>query len=72
MSTKQTILAVEGMTCGSCVRHVEGALRAVDGVTGVKVDLASGKAVVDHGEAPPLETMIAAVVEEGYTARAAP
>lgn len=38
--------AVRGMTCASCVRHVEAALAAVAGVQAVRVDLARGVATV--------------------------
>ena len=39
-------LTVEGMTCASCVRRVEQALEAVDGVAAVEVNLANGSARV--------------------------
>ena len=32
-------LTVEGMTCGSCVKHVKQALQAVPGVVHVEVDV---------------------------------
>ena len=35
---------VEGMTCNNCVRHVEEALKELEGVKSVKVDL-NGKRV---------------------------
>ena len=35
---------VEGMTCASCVSHVEGALRELPGVSDVTVNLATGRA----------------------------
>jgi len=59
-------LKIEGMSCNNCVRHVSEALRAVPGVERVEVSLAQGQAVVE-GEAP-LERLIEAVQEEGYTA----
>ncbi|MEE9161877.1 MAG: heavy metal-associated domain-containing protein, partial [Candidatus Neomarinimicrobiota bacterium] len=37
---KRLTLPVEGMTCASCVTHVEGALKAVPGVGAVSVNLA--------------------------------
>jgi len=58
-------LKIEGMSCNNCVRHVSEALRAVPGVERVEVSLAQGQAVVE-GEAP-LERLIEAVQEEGYT-----
>jgi hypothetical protein len=35
-------LKVTGMTCNNFVAHVEEAVRKIDGVTGVRADLASG------------------------------
>ena len=71
MSTKETVLDVKGMTCSSCVRHVEGALRKLDGVTAVVVNLEEGKARVEHDPAKAtVDRMIAALDEEGYESRA--
>ncbi|MDR9390451.1 MAG: heavy-metal-associated domain-containing protein [Trueperaceae bacterium] len=61
-------LHVEGMTCGHCTKAVETALAGVDGVTEVHVDLETGRARVDGGD---LAALVAAVQEEGYTARPA-
>ncbi len=56
--------AVSGMTCASCVRHVEKALRATPGVTSVVVNLATNQATVE-GEAT-YEALAEQVVEAGY------
>lgn len=61
-----TTLKITGMTCGHCVRAATQALEGVPGVTRVEVTLEPGQAVV-HGDAP-LEILIAAIAEEGYTA----
>ncbi|MDB4938663.1 MAG: Lead, cadmium, zinc and mercury transporting ATPase [Labilithrix sp.] len=72
MSTKQTIIDVDGMTCSSCVRHVESALRALEGIRGVNVDLQQHQVVVDHDDAgPPIDAMIAALGDAGYESRRA-
>ncbi len=68
--TKETTLHVEGMTCGHCVKHVTDALRKVDGVSGVDVELGEKRAVVQHDAAAPLAALIAAVEEAGYEATA--
>lgn len=60
-----TDLTIEGMTCGHCKKAVEDALRSVEGVTSVEVDLEAGRARVEGGD---VGRMIAAVSEEGYTA----
>lgn len=41
------IIKIEGMTCGHCVSSVDTALKAVEGVTSVKVDLEENKATVE-------------------------
>lgn len=66
MATVQ--LSVIGMTCGNCVKHVDHAIRAISGVKDVQVDLASGNVSI-KGEFPKgVEPIIAAIVEEGYSA----
>ncbi len=62
METK--VYRVQGMTCGGCAKHVEKALRAVAGVTGVAMDVAKGTATVE-GRAP-FEAMAASVAAAGY------
>jgi len=61
--TPQTY-AVSGMTCASCVRHVEKALTAVPGVTTAAVNLATSTVVVD-GTAS-FEAMALQVEDAGY------
>jgi Au+-exporting ATPase len=62
-----TELAIDGMTCASCVGRVERALRAVPGVTEASVNLATERArVTGHADAA---TLIRAIAEAGYTAR---
>ena len=61
-----TELAVEGMTCASCVGRVEKALKEVSGVTSANVNLATERATV-QGSAS-VEAMIAAIEQAGYQA----
>ena len=61
-----TVLNIDGMTCASCVARVEKALRAVPGVSGASVNLATEKASV-QGEAAP-DALAAAVRAAGYEA----
>ena len=65
-----TELKIEGMSCGHCVSAVKRALEAVAGVKQADVDLANGRATVQH-EGAPIEALIQAVDEEGYSAQAA-
>mgnify|MGYP003836385515 CR=1 FL=1 len=64
---KTVELAVDGMTCASCVGRVERALQAVPGVTGASVNLATEQATVES--TADVAALIAAVAETGYTAR---
>lgn len=60
-------LVVEGMTCSYCVRAVERAIGRVDGVTDVRVDLASRSAdIAVNGRAGSVERIRRAVVLAGY------
>ena len=63
---KKTI-SVGGMTCAACVRRVENALKDVEGVTDVSVNLATGRATVTHwdrwGGVKALEKVIS---DQGY------
>ena len=56
---------VTGMTCQHCVNAVSREIGEVPGVTGVDVDLATGRVEV-HGEGFSDEAVAAAVDEAGY------
>jgi Cu+-exporting ATPase len=61
-------LPVEGMTCASCVTRVEKALKNVDGVQAVSVNLASEKAKVEFDRTKTnVELLRAAVADAGYS-----
>lgn len=62
--TQTTELAVEGMTCASCVGRVERALLKVPGVTQAHVNLATERATVQG--AAPLDALLAALDKAGY------
>ncbi|MDH4196929.1 MAG: heavy metal translocating P-type ATPase, partial [Candidatus Aminicenantes bacterium] len=47
VGTAAAELSIEGMSCASCVRHVEEALRALPGVLKASVNLATQKASVE-------------------------
>lgn len=73
MNSKQSTIEIRGMTCGACVRHVEGALRAVAGVDDVRVNLETGSATVEHlAFAPSPAELVAAITDAGYEARVEP
>ena len=69
----ETIIDVDGMTCGNCVKHVTEELSELDGVSAVDVDLnASGVSPVTVTSAAPLgeQALREAVDEAGYTVTA--
>src|SRR5512136_1995126 len=47
MALKQVSLPIAGMTCASCVMHVENGLKEVPGVLNVSVNLATERATVE-------------------------
>jgi Cu+-exporting ATPase len=63
----QTTISVGGMTCAACVRRVEMALRKVEGVSDVSVNLATAKATVIHKERWGGTTALKQVIsDQGY------
>lgn len=62
-----TDLAIEGMTCASCVARVEKNLTKIDGVT-ASVNLATEKAQVQHPAGVTEAALIAAIAQAGYEA----
>ena len=60
-------LAIDGMSCASCVGRVEKALLAVPGTVGASINLATERASV-QGNVSPAD-LIAAVARSGYSAR---
>ena len=66
--TTHSSFPVQGMTCASCVSHVEKALGKVPGVESAKVNLATETATVHYDpEHANLKSFAQAVQEEGYT-----
>ncbi|KES03138.1 carbonate dehydratase [Streptomyces toyocaensis] len=65
--TVTTDLTVGGMTCAACVNRVEKKLGRLEGVT-ASVNLATGRARVEHPPDIAAEELVAAVVKAGYTA----
>ena len=67
MTNKQITLPVEGMTCASCVSHVEKALGKVEFVSQVNVNLATERASVAYDDAQvEIADLVEAVGETGY------
>ncbi|MSQ60977.1 MAG: copper-translocating P-type ATPase [Dehalococcoidia bacterium] len=68
--SEEMTLAVDGMTCASCVMRVERALKKVPGVVEANVNLATERATVTllPGTVEP-SVLVAAVAASGYDAR---
>jgi copper chaperone CopZ len=62
-------LQVQGMSCGSCVKNVTEALRPVEGVTDVTVDLQAGRVKVS-GDSDN-HVLLAVLQDAGYPAQLA-
>ncbi len=68
---EETLLDVEGMSCPSCVRHIDHALKAVDGVTNVDVRLREGRVLVKHEGQVSEGALVEALDDAGYASRPA-
>jgi copper chaperone len=64
MST--TTYTVTGMTCEHCVMSVKEEVGEVTGVTGVDVDLGSGRVAISSAGQLDDRAVRAAIVEAGY------
>ena len=71
VASQEFQLAIEGMTCTSCSGRVEKALRKADGVLQATVNLALETASVSTRPEVKLATLLQAVQQAGYQARAA-
>ncbi|MCZ6789922.1 MAG: copper-translocating P-type ATPase [Chloroflexi bacterium] len=69
IATEQITMAVGGMTCASCVKNVEEALKEMPGVTLAEVNLATEKAVVEFDpKEVTLPLLAEALSDAGYSA----
>ncbi|KAF3998216.1 copper-translocating P-type ATPase [Glaciimonas immobilis] len=68
VTQQEVTLAVNGMSCASCVGRVEKALLKVPGVRSVAVNLATELATIETVGGIPLERLLAAVETAGYDA----
>ena len=64
---EQVTLSVSGMSCGHCVKAVEGSVGELTGVKGVKVNLEEGKVEVTFDpNSVSLEAIKEAIDDQGY------
>ena len=69
MSQTQTTLTITGMDCASCVAHVEKAASRLAGVESCRVNLATGRAVVQYDPSRVSPELVAkAITDSGYAA----
>lgn len=62
-----TVLKVNGMTCGGCVRSVKNVLESIHGVTSAEVSLEKAQATVTYDPAKAdLSRIREAVTDAGY------
>ena len=69
MDAQHIKIAIEGMTCASCVGRVERTLADVNGVTNASVNLANGAAQLDITEGVDLNQVATALGGIGYPLR---
>ena len=65
----ETLLDVKGMSCGSCVRHIDGALKRLGGVEQVEVRLREGLVRIRHSAGIQTGALIGAIEDAGDEAR---
>lgn len=58
-------LKIEGMSCGNCVKHVQHALRALDGVDVSDVQVGSASLTYDPAKRT-VDDILAAIRDQGY------
>lgn len=64
---EKTTLTVHGMSCGHCVKAIEGSVGEMAGVSEVKVDLNAGKVEVAYNTAEvSLDKIKETIDDQGY------
>lgn len=70
MASVTSVISIEGMTCQSCVRNIEGVVGALPGVHSVKVDLEGKRGTVIHNPKVVLGAQISDRIDDmGFEAR---
>lgn len=60
------VISIEGMRCGHCTASVDKALREIEGVSDVTVDLAAKKAEVEAADTVTDDALRKAVDDLGF------
>lgn len=65
--SEKIVISLGGMTCAACVRRVENAMKEVEGVEEVSVNLATARATVVHSDRfAGIQALAKAVTDHGY------
>lgn len=68
MSSKEIIIPIQGMTCSSCVMHIEKAVNVLEGVQSIQVNIATEKADVIYDSLQVnISDIKQAIMDAGYT-----
>jgi len=59
-------IKIKGMTCNHCVMAMTKALKEIDGITNVKVDLQKAEATFDEARAVDMEVVKERIRKAGY------
>ena len=62
----EKVLNIEGMVCMNCVKHVDKALRGIQGIRDVAVSLENKSAQVQMSRDIPDDVLKTAVEDAGY------
>lgn len=62
----EAVYTVEGMTCDHCVHAVSSEVSSLEGVTGVDIDLGTGRVRISSDRPLDGGAVRAAVAEAGY------
>ncbi|WP_108671709.1 copper chaperone CopZ [Peribacillus acanthi] len=64
---EKALLSVQGMSCGHCVKAIEGSVGKIDGVKTVEVSLSEAKVNVEYDSSVvTLETIKETIDDQGY------
>ncbi|MCM3005583.1 copper chaperone CopZ [Priestia koreensis] len=64
---EKVTLSVKGMSCGHCVKSVEGSVGELNGVQHVEVNLSEAKVIVEFDQNKvSLESIKEAIDDQGY------
>ena len=69
ITVNRTIMKVDKLTCGSCLRAISQKLSTIDGISGMGADLSRGLVAVDHLKTLESDKVAEAITSIGYPAK---